>query len=332
MSIAIPVPPLEMELPVASLPDDPAWRENFCFDGYDAANDIGFWIHCGRWSKDPSIWREQVLIYLPDGDYMINRSWGYRESKEGVSAALLDLVCEIPGRRWRLHYRGPGRRASQAEVLGGPLPEGAKALVELDIVFSSEVPIWDMSASLGDSDWGKFHIEQTGRFQGSIAVDGQRHAMDGFGWRDHSRGPRDNHSIGRHAWIHGNLSRGRSFALTFYDALKEGQLVRNLDKVVIWDGGQLYPATCPNPPMLESTDVPSSGYQMRLEYERGTIDIEATVKRCLPHSTTRYNECFDGICPDLASIVTYEQGTIFRVDGELHNGHSERSFRFPAGE
>lgn len=24
----------EEELPVPSLPEDPAWRENFCFDGY----------------------------------------------------------------------------------------------------------------------------------------------------------------------------------------------------------------------------------------------------------------------------------------------------------
>jgi hypothetical protein len=31
---------LARKTPVAVLPDDPAWRENFCFDGYDAARDI----------------------------------------------------------------------------------------------------------------------------------------------------------------------------------------------------------------------------------------------------------------------------------------------------
>jgi hypothetical protein len=36
------------ELPVSELPDDPRWRENFCFDGYDKDRDVGFWIHCGR--------------------------------------------------------------------------------------------------------------------------------------------------------------------------------------------------------------------------------------------------------------------------------------------
>lgn len=327
MNIAIHHPSRDIELPVARLPDDPDWRENFCFDGYDAERDVGFWIHCGRWSKDPSIWREQVLLYWPGGDYFVNRSWGFRPSDSGPSAALLDLVCEVPGKRWRLKYRGPGRRASQDEVLGGPLPEGAKALVEIDIMFTSDVPVWDMSRSLGDSAWGKFHIEQTGRFRGTVAADGESVEMDGFGWRDHSRGPRDNHALGRHAWIHGNLSRNRSFALTFYDRIVDGVDVNNLDKVVIWEGGNLYEASCPNPPMLESNARPSPTYDFALEYEKGKIDIHAQARRCLPHSTTRYNECFDGVCPGLGLFVTYEQGTVFLVDGESHDGHTERSYR-----
>jgi len=61
------------ELPVSVLPEDPRWRENFCFDGYDKDRDVGFWIHCGRWSLDPRIWREQVLLYLPGGDYLVHR-------------------------------------------------------------------------------------------------------------------------------------------------------------------------------------------------------------------------------------------------------------------
>jgi len=84
------------ELPVSELPDDPRWRENFCFDGYDKDRDVGFWIHCGRWSLDPRIWREQVLVYLPGGDYLVHRAWGFRPSDNGPRSALLDLVCNEP--------------------------------------------------------------------------------------------------------------------------------------------------------------------------------------------------------------------------------------------
>ncbi len=47
------------------LPEDPRWRENFCFDGYDKDRDVGFWIHCGRWSLDPRIWLSMPVIPSP---------------------------------------------------------------------------------------------------------------------------------------------------------------------------------------------------------------------------------------------------------------------------
>jgi hypothetical protein len=315
------------ELPVPSLPEDPTWRENFCFDGYDRDRDVGFWIHCGRWSKDPSIWREQVLVYWPGGDYYVNRSFGYRPSEKGPSGALLDLICEEPGKRWRIKYHGPSRRASQAEVLTGPLGEGPRELMDMDIVFTTENEMWDMTGGIDDQAWGKFHIEQTGRFQGTIKVENESVEMDGLGWHDHSRGPRDLGKQGRHAWIHGNLSKGRSFALTVIQSYDGDDLVTTLDKIVVWDGGKVFQAKCPNPPMLTSNATPAPTYDFTIEYEKGKIEVHAEAVRNLPHSTTRYMECFDGVCPGLGYIVTYEQGTVFVVDGERHNGHTERSFK-----
>lgn len=317
----------EDELPVPALPDDPTWRENFCFDGYDSARDVGFWIHCGRWSLDPRIWREQVLLYVPDGAYLVHRSWGYRPSDNGPSAALLDLICENPGEAWRLRYRGPARRTEEAELLAGPLTEGPQLLVDLDIAFTTKAQMWDMTGGIRDQPWAKFHIEQTGRFQGTIAYGDKSVTMDGLGWHDHSRGPRDMKDMGRHCWIHGNLSKERSFCLTYIDHFKDGAFARALEKAVIWDNGKLYDARCPNPPFLESTKKPAPIYRMTLEYEKGTVEIVAEPRRCLPHSTSRYMECFDGVTPGIAHIVTYEQGTVFTVDGKTFDGHTERSFR-----
>ena len=315
------------ELPVASLPDDPSWRENFCFDGYDRQRNIGFWIHCGRWSLDNRIWREQVLVDWPDGSSLVHRAWGVRPSDRGPSGALLDLICEQPGEAWRLRYRGPARRTNEAELLAGPLAEAPQKLLDIDIVFSSSLPIWDMTSGMSGQYWGKFHIEQTGRLQGTINFDGESSDMDGLGWRDHSRGPRDMKAMGRHAWIHGNLSRDRSFAMTVIDNVVDQQFVRGLDKVVIWDHGKIFAATCTNPPMLTSNGKPPAHYAMHLEYERGTIAVQAEPRRCLPHSTSRYMESFDGVTPGIAHVVTYEQGTVFTVDGAQYDGHTERSFR-----
>jgi hypothetical protein len=320
------------ELPVVTLPEDRTWRENFCFDGYDRDRDIGFWIHCGRWSLDPAIWREQVLVYLPGGDYLAHRAWGYRASQRGPSAALLDLVCLEPGRQWKLRYRGPARRTNSAELQAGVLRDGPQELLDLDVSFDSSVPIWDMSGGMRGQAWGKFHIEQTGTLQGRIQFGGESVTMSGMGWHDHSRGPRDMVEMGRHLWIHGDLPGGRSFALTMVDNFRDGRFVRSLDKAVIWEGGVIHAAHCPNPPFLTSCALPDARYDMTLIYEGGEIQIEAEQRRRMPHSTTRFMECYDGLASaDLAQVVTYDGGTVFRVDGKHYNGHSERSYRLAGG-
>ena len=56
--------------------------------------------------------------------------------------------------------------------------------------------------------------------------------VDGLGWHDYSSGARDMHQMGRHCWIHGNLPRARSFALTFIEDIIDGNFVRGLEKAV----------------------------------------------------------------------------------------------------
>ena len=316
---------LDDELPVSELPDDPRWLENFCFDGYDHVRNVGYWIHCGRWWRDPRIWREQVQVYWPDGRYAVHRGFGARASEQGVSSALLDLRCLDAGKRWRLGYRGPVRMTDSMELQRGALPEGPQELLDFDVTFDSARPVWHM-AGIGGEKWAHFHFEQTGRVTGSIRLGGEATAIDGAGWRDHSRGPRNLSSMGRHCWIHGELSRGRSFALTAIDNRIEGRMVRGLDKVVIWEGGELHPARCLNPPFLQNAQMPVADYEMTLEYAGGHVAIQAEVRRCLPHSTGAHMDCFDGITPSQAHVVTFEQGTVFSVDGERFDGHTERSF------
>jgi hypothetical protein len=320
--------PWEDELPVKTLPHDPKWRENYCFDGYDSKNDIGFWIHCARWNQDTRFWREQVLFYLPDGTYLVHRSWGSRPSEKGLSINMLDLTCLVPGEKWHLKYYGPARRTHDAELQAGPLPEGPQILVDLDLTFTSQRPVWDMTADMRDQAWGKFHTEQTGRLSGTISYEGRIIPMDGVGWRDHSRGPRSFTVMNRHCWIHGELSKGRSFALTYIENEEDGRTYPALEKGILWEAdGSMHAITCPNPPYITSTGNPPPTYDMTLEYEKGSIRIHAEARRSLPHSSTTTQEVFDGVTPGLAHVVGYEQGTVFFVDGERFDGHTERCFR-----
>ncbi|MFA5630639.1 MAG: hypothetical protein WC997_03915 [Porticoccaceae bacterium] len=315
----------EQELPVKTLPDDPSFRENYCTWGYDRERAIGFWIHMGRWPLDTRIWREQVLVYLPDGDFLVHRAWGYRDSGKGPSSALLSLVCEEPGRSWRFQYRGPARRTDNAELQAGGLIEGPQILLDLDLQFSSTFPVWDLSKDVQNQDWAKFHMEQNGRVTGTIAYDQQQVHMDGFVWRDHSRGPRELSRHNRHVFVNGDLPDNRSFAMTFLEHNDNGRVSLSLNKGVIWSGDAIYPASSPNPPFLEPGQSPTDDYAMTIVSDIGTYDLHASIPCSIPHTSSKSYNVYDGIARGLGHILCYEQGTIFTVEGQQFNGHSERS-------
>ena len=151
---------------------------------------------------------------------------------------------------------------------------------------------------------------------------------NGHGWHDHSRGPRDFISFGRHCWIQGGLSKDRSFAITTLDHHKDGIYTEVLNKAAIWDGGKLYEAKCPKPPYLTSTNLPPPTFPIVLEYERGVVEAIGEVKRNFPHTTSRHAELIAGIAPGLGILTTYKGGVVFISDGERHNGAHERSFHF----
>jgi hypothetical protein len=211
------------------------------------------------------------------------------------------------------------------ELQRGALTEGPQALLVLELEFSSALPVWHMSGIDGEK-WGRFHIEQVGRVHGSIRRGEQRVQMDGSGWRDHSRGPRDVSAMGRHCWIHGRLSGERAFALTTIDNLVDGRFERGLNKVIVWDRGEIQEGRCEDPPFLLASTPPPPRYAMTIHYPRGRIELAAELARSLPHSTAKHMDCFDGVTPEIAHVVTYEQGTVFTVDGERFDGHTERSF------
>jgi hypothetical protein len=49
--------------------------------------------------------------------------------------------------------------------------------------------------------WGSDHYELIGRVNGTVALDGHQHQVSGFGWQDHSWGPRNMGHLLSHRWL-----------------------------------------------------------------------------------------------------------------------------------
>lgn len=318
------------ETPATEIPDIEWWTENFCFPAYDPVQNVGFWIHLGRWSLDPTIWREQVLLFLPDNTFLIHRAYGAGARLEnGVAGAGLELTVPVPGETLNLRYKGAARHTTPEELAELPLREKAATPVEFDFTFQGTGEIWEWGATLGPQTGSKFHYEQPGRVTGTLHYGGASVTFDAFAHRDHSRGYRDVSPMVSSHWGQGHFPSGRSFAICQSRSRKDGVVAPLLDEAVIWDNGRLIQATATAVPYLGSPFDPlTTSYQLVIESELDTMEVEATIPVHLLASTDKRFECYDGLNPKLGVRALLEAPTHFTWNGEKGGGWSERGSSF----
>jgi hypothetical protein len=328
-------PDLAEELPVTEIPREPHWSENYCYEGYDEANNIGFWLHLGRWPRNPAVWREQLWVYWPDGTYSIMRGFGAHPVDSGVGGALLKLTCLEPG-EWRIQFDGPTRMTSSSRMAtpaASYLSDGPYAAVSLDIRFSANHPAWNFGDVLRNENWSRFHYEQHGRVRGSFRLEPSGKPSKSFnvncaGYRDHSRGPRELSTFGGNYWIHGQFPNGRAFSLMHVWKNEGGTHVPAFSQAVVFEGGKIYPAIFGDLPLLVDRYKPSREFQLTLESELGQMRVAAVIKRTVCQSADSYMDSFDGIArAEQGVLYVYEEPTQFTWNGIVGTGHSERAER-----
>lgn len=260
--------------PARELPHEPAaapnWSENYLFQGYDAARQVGFYHHLGRMPYDPRIWRGAFATCLPDGEVVVFKDYGKTEGRRGPASPALAFVCEEPLRRWRVRYDGVGRLTTSEALTRGFLADGATVPVEMEIVFDALAPPWAFGDGLEGEAWADLHYEQPGRIEGRIRVDGRTIELAGTGYRDHSVGPRDVSPILSHTWVHGEFPSGRSFqAFTTHSRPDQ-----RFGSAYVASGGELLPVNIVEAPAWSGADGDPGRFVVRLEGADGPIQIE----------------------------------------------------------
>jgi hypothetical protein len=178
----------------------PNWSETYVWTGYNIAQDLFFYIHIGRWPQHPDFWEGVLNIVLPGGDVLAIKTFARSERDQGPDVQGLRADCQIPMRRWRLHYDGVCHRMTSEQNRTTMLrPDLPIEPVSLDLVWEATGQVWTMAHDQPWSD-GR-HYEQHGRIRGVITANGSEIVVDGYGHRDHSLGPRDTSSFNGHTWL-----------------------------------------------------------------------------------------------------------------------------------
>jgi hypothetical protein len=213
----------DSERTLSACPDIPAWTENLLFTPYDPVTDIGMWLHLGTVADKWELWEDRVVIALPE-DQGVLSMWAYHRTiaERQPGGANLEFRCEEPFRKWRITFDGFCLRSSYEQMRTGPLADGAKSHVRLDLEVECVTPVWDAAtagAGMAEQSWAREHYEQLTQVTGQVVVDGDPIDFKGIGWRDHSRGPRGADTLsdwGGHVITGAVLPSGRAFGMCRY--------------------------------------------------------------------------------------------------------------------
>jgi hypothetical protein len=312
----------DLERTVRACPDVPAWTENLLFTPYDPVSDVGMWLHLGTVADRWEMWEDRVLIALPEEQGVLSM-WAYHRTvaERQPAGANLEFRCEQPFQRWRITFDGFCLRSSYEQLRTGPLADGAKCHVRLDLDVECLTPVWDAATAgsgMAEQSWAREHYEQLTRVTGRVVVDGVSIDFDGGGWRDHSRGPRGADTLvdwGGHVIAGGVLPSGRAFGMCRYWA-RDGHTT--LEGAYLVEDGvlrQVGIASAPPPPILARA---GETFSLTLD---GDHVIDGVVRSSLWMSMA------DGLpygVTDPARAYTVSWAEV-RFDGEVGHAYVERS-------
>ena len=320
--------PLADETVLDPLPDVPHMSENFCYLGHDADSHLAYYVHIGRWIKDPEILRELLILWLPDGSVLWGQSFGRGDCSRGPSVACEKLVCEEPGKKIRILYNGPMQHIPLEQV-ASPIGRPTELdKVEVDLLFEASSPMWYYPQT-DNSTWSKWHTEQLGKTRGSIKHIDKIYDFNGFAYRDHSRGPRYLPDLRGHTWIQGHFPEGDSFALYQMWVMIDGIEKEALSEAQIFKDGRFISAKVISHPRLTSSSNVMCDYELVLESELGRMEIIGKPQALAFFS---YGSLMSHFLPSLSTGITdfqfnnVEQPSIFTCNGRTAVGHTERSF------
>jgi hypothetical protein len=265
-------------------PTVPFWCENMLFAVHDPATNVALWLHVGSVPNDWSMWHDMCYAVLPGGDGVLSM-WSYHRTspERRPGGANTTFRCIEPFRRWHVSFDGYGLHTSLDEMASGRAQEGGKRrfVVDLDIEFVT--PAWDMHTAAVDATgrgtmhgqgWAKEHYEQLYRATGTVTFGDDVQAFNGFGWRDHSSGPRGGGTgapWGGHAII-GCVypESGRGWGLGRYWA-PDGTITLEGGWVVGHDG-HLVHAEVTESPRLRQLTLDSEELEVGLRWDGGSLN------------------------------------------------------------
>lgn len=320
---------IDEELPVRVIPDVPTWSENYFFYGYDAERRTGFVLLTGRWVKNPALWREQLFLLLPDGSILAHRAIGDRPTANpyaGPSGGTVRTVCDEAGKRWRLEFDGAMQRATLDQFRSGHYVEQVPHSVGFAAEITGASPVMLLPAS-DNTSYGKYHYEQMIAVSVSFRFGGETYLIEGQGYRDHSRGPRQLGSFDGHVWLQVFMGDGPAFTAYHVWATVDGKRTQILDKATTIGSEGFGPARLCSIDAMTDLAAIEQEIAVVLDIDGERIALRGKPLATLINGFSADYDFYFGAAPDRAEFVSADQPVLLEGDGYRVMAWVQRSMR-----
>ena len=316
------------EFPIKEIPTTPWWSENFAAMYSSPSERVAVFYSIGRWHSDTSIWRELIMVSLPDGRVAYSKGFARNGTPTGPGGPLTRYEILEPGAKVRLSFDGPMSDASLKDLIAHGARGETSKLCKLDLRFDSAAPVWNMKGDSKEagSVAGSIHIDHIGKANGTIEYEGRTYRFtDGYTARDHSRGAREVSQYGGHNWINGVFPDGRAFYL--YAMKSQGSNTIGMSNAAVAQDGKLYPAELLKTEFISSLDSIGKTHRLTLKSELGTMEIEIVeVLNSFVSSMVCPYDTVPGATHHRKAAHIVDESVRMRWNGQEAYGWSERGY------
>lgn len=193
------------------------FNESAYYNFFDAEQRVGGWVRLGN-RPNEGYAEMTVCLYEPDGSASFMWRRPQIDSNAAHRAGGLAFEVVEPWREHRITYDGLVCHLKNPLEMAEPsvaFKRNPHVPVELELRWLGLSPGWGgeprrrrpdggyEAVGGGDPDkqFARGHFEQHGAAQGTLSIGGRSYALNGFGLRDHSWGPRYWQNTGYYRWL-----------------------------------------------------------------------------------------------------------------------------------
>jgi len=187
---------------------EPNFNESMYFNFFDTKESLGGFVRLGNRANEGQA-EMTVCLYLPDGRVLFSFKRAPIDDNAAFDAGGLRFEVIEPSEQLRTVYVGSAIELAEPRDMADPrkaFAENERVKIRLDLEHTAVGPMYGQSHSghediPADQQFAKAHYEQHMHVTGKLRIGEREHAIDGYGLRDHSWGPRYWQAIHSYQWL-----------------------------------------------------------------------------------------------------------------------------------